>query len=113
MTEETTQPLNGYIYTQLSDMKADVAAVKATLISINDELHGNRDRFHKINDSLQSIVLQLSPLYKAYPEMEKQLRDFNDLKNKGYGILIAASAAGAIMVELGRFIIKFITGSHS
>lgn len=113
MSDDAPPPPNAYLYVQLSDMKADLAAAKATLISINEEIHANRDRFHKINDNLQSIVLQLNPLYKAYPEMDKQIRDFNDLKNKGYGILIAASAGGAIMVEIGRFIVKFLTGSHN
>lgn len=96
------------IFNQISDVKANVASLMATLAAMQDETKANRDRFHRLNDSLQSIVLQLDPIYKAMPSIQAKIQSFDDLKNKGIGVILAASAAGAVLVEAGRYLVSWI-----
>lgn len=98
------------IWRELSDIKETIGRTEGLLTAIQNENNANRDRFHKVTDQLQAIVLQLDPIYRALPAMQNEIQSFRDMKNKGVGVILAASAAGAILVEVGRFIWGVIPG---
>jgi alpha-ketoglutarate-dependent taurine dioxygenase len=99
------------MWRELSEVKQALAGISATLDGIKTEQGANRECHHQTNNTLQTISSQLSPIVHVMPEMQKKVNEFNDLKNKGLGIIIAASAAGAVLVEVFRVLVDLVHSS--